>query len=93
MSATVHQQDKQNVVIGGIYEHYSGTSYRVDAVVIRAENYEQTGTLTEDVLYTQLTDGKVNPAGTQYTRSKSEFLSGVIEINGREVHIFTFRSA
>lgn len=93
MPTTAHQSDDQSIVIGGIYDHCSGTSYQVNAVVVRAENYEQTGVLTEDVLYTQLTDGEVNPAGTQYTRSKREFLTGVTEINGRKVPIFTFRSS
>ncbi len=88
-----HEQGQTpEVIIGGTYDHFEGTSYRVDAVVTRAEDYERTHQLSEDVIYTQLNDGEVNPAGTQYTRSKTQFLFGTVEVEGNEVPIFTLRA-
>lgn len=81
------------IVIGGVYDHVSGsTSYRVDGVITRAENYETGGRLTQDVVYTQLDDGEVNPAGTRYTRSLGQFLLGTVEVNGEQRPIFTLRA-
>lgn len=69
---------ERNIVIGGIYQHYSGdTIYKVVEIVHSAERYEQTGKIGKNVIYTQLNDGKL-PAGTRWTRSVKNFLDKLI---------------
>ena len=80
--------DSPKINFGDVFKHLHGTTYEVDALVARAEGNEETGSLGLDVVYTQLDDGEVNPAGTQYTRSIEEFLYGMAEQNGEFVPIF-----
>jgi hypothetical protein len=68
------------VKIGEIYQHSSGTTYRVDEVLLSAENYETTGELPEAVVYTQLQDGEIMPAGTRYVRSLNDFSKNFVKI-------------
>jgi len=44
-----------------------------DELLLSADGYEETGSLYEVVIYTQLKDGEVMPAGTRYTRSVANF--------------------
>jgi hypothetical protein len=62
-------------IVGEVYLHSSGTSYRVDAIIFSAEGYETTGELPKVVLYTQLDDGELCLAGTRYTRSVQDFMN------------------
>jgi hypothetical protein len=90
---TSPENTTNGIVIGGIYDHVSGsTSYRVDEVLTRAEGYETGEPLTQDVIYTQLNDGEINPAGTRYTRSLGQFTLGTVEVNGEQRPIFTLRA-
>jgi hypothetical protein len=73
---------------GDIIKHYTGTRYRVDGFTTIAEGYEKTGKLVPGVKYTQLDDGEVNPAGTEYVRSKQEILHGTTKHEGKKVPIF-----
>jgi len=66
------------IKVGEIYKHSSGTTYRVDELLLSADGYEQSGSLSEVVVYTQLEDGKVMPAGTRYTRSTNNFLENFV---------------
>lgn len=59
--------------VGQIYKHPSGTTYRVDELLLSAEGYEETGALPQSVIYTQLQSGGY-PAGTRYTRTVENFL-------------------
>ena len=66
------------LTVGEIYKHSSGTTYRIDELLFSADGYEQSGSLTEVVIYTQLEDGKVMPAGTRYSRSTTNFLENFV---------------
>jgi hypothetical protein len=61
-----------NLVIGGLYQHYKGMKYRVHGVVRHSE------TLEELVLYEALYE---NDLGKMWVRPKEMFLEK-IEING-----------
>lgn len=63
------------VVVQGVYRHPSGTTYRVDDLLIDTTGYEERHDLTRKVvLYTQLDKGEY-PAGSRWVRSVEDFLS------------------
>lgn len=64
--------------VGEVYRHSSGTTYRVDELLRSAEDYENTGELPEAVVYTQLQEGEVMPAGTRYTRTVVDFMANFV---------------
>jgi hypothetical protein len=68
------------VKVGEIYQHSSGTTYKVDEILLSAENYEATSELPEAVVYIQLQDGEIMPAGTRYTRTLDDFLKNFVKI-------------
>lgn len=67
-----HIPASEQLEVGAIYEHESGIQYRLDKIILNATNYESGKTPEEFVLYTQLKDGHF-PAGTQWTRERSDF--------------------
>ncbi len=67
------KNEAQELVIGGLYEHYKGKPYKVHGVVRHSE------TLEELVLYETLYE---NPSGKMWVRPKKMFLESV-EINGK----------
>lgn len=77
-------------LVGKRIDHVEGTSYVIDDVVIRAQGYEKTGSLEDDAVYTQIVAGGY-PAGTRYSRTEDEILSGTTFVDGREVPIFDVR--
>lgn len=82
------KQNNREIIIDGIYNGNHGIKYRVDETLPNAEYFEHTGKLSRDVIYTQLDDGELMPAGTRYRRSEAEFLHGTEIINNERVHIF-----
>jgi hypothetical protein len=68
------------VQVGETYRHNSGTTYRIDEMLFSAENYETTSELPEAVIYTQLQDGEVKPAGTRYVRTLNDFLKNFVKV-------------
>lgn len=70
--------------VGEIYTHNSGTTYRIDELLLSAENYETTGELPEAVIYTQLQDGEIMPAGTKYTRTITNFMANFVLRNAED---------
>lgn len=74
-------EQRNDVVIGGIYRHESGIKYRVDKLLLDATGFESSDNLTDYVLYTQLQDGKF-PKGTQWVRSKEDFLKHFEYLDG-----------
>ncbi len=76
-----------NPLVGRQIDHVEGTCYMVDEVIVRAQGYESTGNLEDDVIYTQIVAGGY-PAGTRYSRTQDEILNGSVTITGEEVPIF-----
>ena len=70
----------QELVIGGLYEHYKKKPYKVHGVVRHSE------TLEELVLYETLYE---NPSGKMWVRPKAMFLEN-IELNGQNVPRFRY---
>ena len=70
----------QELVIGGLYEHYKGKSYKVHGVVRHSE------TLEELVLYETLYE---NPSGKMWVRPKAMFLE-TISFNGKSLPRFRY---
>ena len=71
-------ESESNIKVGEIYAHSGGTTYRVDGLLWSAEGYEENGSLPKAVIYTQLEDGEIMPAGTRYTRSEINFLKNFV---------------
>ena len=69
------------IKIGETYKHSSGTTYHIDELIHSAEGYEESGLLPEAVIYTQLENGEVMPAGTRYTRTVSNFLENFVLVD------------
>lgn len=65
----------EEVLKSGVYTHdEGGLSYQVDDVVPDLTGYESTHDLSNSaVIYTQLDNGEINPAGTIYVRSEEDF--------------------
>lgn len=66
-----------NPLAGRQIDHQEGTSYVVEEDVIRAEGWERTGQLSNELLYTQIVAGGY-PAGTRYVRTEEEILHGTM---------------
>lgn len=77
-------------LVGRAIDHYAGTSYEVDEVLLNATGYERTGRLDPTAIYTQTVAGH-NPAGTRYARSLGEITSGTVDVDGHSVPIFEIR--
>lgn len=65
----------EEVLKSGVYIHdKGGLSYRVDDMVPDLTGYEITHDLSKNsVIYSQLEDGEIKPAGTIYVRAEEDF--------------------
>lgn len=65
----------EEVLKSEVYTHdESGLSYRVEDVLLDLTGYESTHDLgSYAVLYSQLEDGEIKPAGTMYVRAEEDF--------------------
>lgn len=77
---TDHLSSTQKLVLGSVYRHYKGNTYRVRAIARHSE------TLEELVFYEALYE---NPLGQFWVRPKEMFLSDV-ELDGQFVPRFKF---
>ena len=62
----------KEVQIGEIYKHVEGLTYRVDELISDATGYEESGKVSQSVLYTQLDAGSY-PVGTKWVRDSQDF--------------------